>query len=176
MEITLSIIQHRITGRRAMKDTRKVTILVLLCLWTLFIWANSFDSIEASSVKSDWVADKIGSVLDETLLTNRPNPKIQKYIVRKAAHFFEFFVLAILWMLYMAQGKNRILRNRQFVCGGITLFLCLLTAAADERIQAISPGRTPGWNDVLIDFGGAAFGVCIFGVAHHIMRLRGKIK
>jgi VanZ family protein len=68
-------------------------------------------------------------------------------LLRKAAHFTEYAVLALLWTGVLPRGRQ-----------GIILAFCLTTgyAITDEIHQAFVPNRGPSPLDVLIDASGAA--------------------
>ena len=69
--------------------------------------------------------------------------QIAHYLIRKAAHVFEYAVLALLW--------------RRAVGGAwIPLGLAVLTASFDEFHQSFTPGRVGSIYDVLLDGTGAA--------------------
>ncbi len=153
-----------------MKNNQKETILILLCIWTLFIWGNSCNSISISSEKSDWIAEKVGPLLEQTVPIVQNNTGIEKYIVRKAAHLFEFLVLAILWSSYIFVGNTEKMQSIQAFRGWISIILCLATAVIDEMIQIRSPGRTPSWQDILIDLSGSICGLCIFKFVDQIVK------
>lgn len=78
------------------------------------------------------------------------------HILRKAAHWFEFFVqgwlLCVVVFSLSSKGKN-------LFC---VLFIALLTAVIDEYIQLYVPGRAGRVEDILIDFTGAVSGVGLY--------------
>ena len=111
--------------------------------------ANGIEIPVASSAESGWVLEWLRGVL----------PWIDMHIVRKAAHFAEFFLLGLLlW------------GDGYFLLGGRTLPMLaagLAAAALDEGIQTAVPGRSGQLRDVLLDFAGvcAAFLVLSAGKA-----------
>lgn len=68
------------------------------------------------------------------------------FIIRKAAHFIEYFVLYIL--LYRATSINRNKDIKPFLWSILIVFLY---ACSDEFHQAFVPGRGPAFRDVLVD-------------------------
>lgn len=149
--------------------TRRKSIVfpwVLVALWICVIWGHSMMSGEDSSTESQmavdllrkavawlytsdvqWVRDLVAEhpgIVDLLLDTERLH-----YLIRKAAHFTEYFVLGVL----VVNAVYRTLRG---------IFSSLLTIAMfwacvpgiDEYIQRFVPGRAGMFRDVLIDMGG----------------------
>lgn len=75
------------------------------------------------------------------------------YVVRKAAHIFEFYVQSLCFSLFFVFGEERFHKRIIY-----TLFAGLLIACCDEFIQLFSEGRASQIQDVFIDFSGAAAG------------------
>ncbi|WJY26201.1 VanZ family protein [Sporosarcina trichiuri] len=69
-----------------------------------------------------------------------------EFLIRKAAHFFTFGVLAA--VLYWLLPKMRL---RFF----LALLLSFAAASADEFHQSLTGGRTATWQDVALDLSGA---------------------
>lgn len=81
-----------------------------------------------------------------------PLPVLNHYI-RKTAHFFEFFVQAVLLCnVFQAARTDR--KNSH----GYILLLSLMTAVIDEYIQLFSPGRSGQVTDIILDFSGGFTG------------------
>jgi VanZ family protein len=74
------------------------------------------------------------------------------WVVRKTAHFTEYFML--FWLVLLAFGDFS--RNRWRI-----LLVCVLYAASDEIHQLFIPGRVGNVGDVGIDSAGALFGFLI---------------
>jgi VanZ family protein len=77
------------------------------------------------------------------------------FVVRKCAHFIEYFILGIL--LFM--GFKDINRLKQTF--GISLLLGVIYAATDEIHQYFIPGRAMSIKDVFIDSLGVLTGLCL---------------
>lgn len=81
----------------------------------------------------------------------------QNDIIRKYAHAFEFFILAILFanvlFAFNFRGKKAII---------YVLFAVLFYACTDEYHQMYVPGRNSSIKDVFIDFAGGIFGLCFY--------------
>ena len=68
-----------------------VILLVSIFLTLNFIFSNSFEPTEESLEKSNWVLEKVEPVLEKVVGEENVTTKL----VRKLAHFFEFFLLGI---------------------------------------------------------------------------------
>ena len=79
------------------------------------------------------------------------------YILRKAGHIAEYFLLFCLALRALQFGRRSL--RWQSLTGA--LILCLANAATDEIHQYFVAGRTGAISDVAIDFGGAALGSMI---------------
>lgn len=82
-------------------------------------------------------------------------------IVRKNAHAFEYFILAVLVSIFMSTFK---LKGRQALVD--IMFICLLYAVTDEFHQQFISGRTSLVSDVLIDFFGSLVGILAFYIVY----------
>lgn len=77
------------------------------------------------------------------------------YIVRKMAHFYNFAFLGALF------GTNKNLLKNNLCQSLIWALLGGLVAVADEAHQYFVPGRCMKLEDILIDFSGILFGICV---------------
>ncbi|MCB2291731.1 VanZ family protein [Clostridium sp. CS001] len=78
------------------------------------------------------------------------------FIVRKAAHFTEYFILYIL--LYRAISRKANTGIKSFIWAIVIVFFY---ACSDEFHQAFVPGRGPAFRDVLVDTCGGLTGFLI---------------
>lgn len=74
---------------------------------------------------------------------------LSNFIVRKAAHFIEYFILYVL--VYRAINTKKNSDIKVFIWSILIVFLY---ACSDELHQAFVPGRGPAFSDVLIDTSG----------------------
>jgi len=95
-------------------------------------------------------------------------------IIRKNAHMFLYFVLAILvsasLFAYNYKGKFALVH---------IMFVCLLYAVLDEFHQSFVIGRSDLVSDILIDFSGSLIGIGLFYFIYykiHQKHLERKIK
>lgn len=136
--------------------------LVVVWMGVIFYFSSqvSEDSSELSSGVTQLIVDMIHVIL--------PNSEINldtfSFIIRKLAHFTEYFILAVLVM--NALGSSGMHRKHIF----IALLICVLYAVSDEFHQMFVPGRGPSVRDVFIDSIGALFGILCFYVLARIRR------
>lgn len=147
---------------KEMKKTnvRLVFFLVLSILVLAFIFFNSTRSGEESNSISSGLMDTILGILDPAGKLDR---EIVHFIIRKAAHFAEFFVLGLTMTGFMTAVKEK----KSVFYKSLLLLLLLLSALSDEFIQSFT-SRTSSVRDVLLDFCGA---LCGIGLAVLIDRL-----
>lgn len=88
--------------------------------------------------------------------------------VRKCAHIFLFFILAVSIYVVIPKRINRYVRALVTVCFG------LAGAAFDEVHQLFIAGRTGQMSDVLVDMVGVLTGTVICFVAERIVRHKGQ--
>lgn len=147
---------------------RKRSRLLQICFWALsalwvaFIFANSLKSGNESGQMSSSATDIINGVLH--LIS--PSLTVSHFFVRKAAHFSEFALLALLlcfawWSSFALPTEKRVSLKRLSIA--LCAFPCsVAVAAADETIQLFVAGRVGAVTDVLIDSAGAACATLIF--------------
>ncbi len=134
----------------------KKVLIVLLVLLLAFIWGHSCMPIDASWEESSAVAELLRPLLSALLGPE----KATLHLVRKLAHFTEFFCLGcVLALLLPFRGKSQLLAG----------LLGLLTGLIDETIQIFS-GRGSAVSDVWLDFSGAAAAILVFALARLLLR------
>lgn len=106
----------------------------------------------------------------ETKANNLRRDEEFNKILRKNAHAFEYFILAILTSVLLfsfgMKGKSAII---------YIMFICLFYAVTDEFHQSFVPGRTSLVSDVLIDFSGSLIGIAVFYLFYYKL-YRSKFK
>ena len=137
-----------------------------LIVWTCVIFFGSTGSLSASNT----------SRIIRPLLTWL-DPEITEagllrahFLVRKAAHFTEYAVLALLAARAFLGSRRPGLRARWYVAA---LALAVACALLDEYHQSFVPSRTGSPYDSLIDAAGAAFAV--LALALRRMRQRARV-
>ena len=138
------------------KTNYRIITALLLILWVTFIFSNSMDNADASTLKS-------GAVLRRIL--GSEGAALTEFIVRKTAHFTEF---AIEGILLLSVVKGYTMRPLRFL--GWPLLAGLMTALTDETIQLFSLGRSSQVTDVWIDFAGVVTGTLLAFLVQAIVR------
>lgn len=132
---------------------KKKVFLLLAVLWTGFIFSNSLQVGEDSAQMSGFIVNIVMSVFGKIGITDIG---AVSFIVRKTAHFTEFFIQSILMSLSVYDKKYR-------GAAIYVLFLGLFTACCDELLQFFTDGRDSLVRDVFIDFGGTVCAAAVFG-------------
>lgn len=124
----------------------------ILLLWMIFIFFMSSQDGNKSTGQSNFVAElfkyfgfDIKGILGDT----------GTFIIRKTAHFSEYFILCILFyrviIMYVSVSTARI----------ISIICTFIYASSDELHQFFVPGRTCAFKDVIIDTIGGATSILI---------------
>lgn len=79
-----------------------------------------------------------------------------EFFIRKAAHFFIFFVIGFFWVLGL---RKRV--KEQWLVFLLALLLSVGYASFDEFRQVFHPGRSGMMADVVLDSAGAAVGIIL---------------
>lgn len=136
-------------------------IFVISCMGFIF-WMSGFNATDSSDM-SDSVIKKILSLFGE---------EFSSFVIRKAAHIFEFFILSI--SLFNAIYATRKSKYTPFSAFALSVFY----AATDEFHQLFVEGRACQLRDIFIDAGGALIGVVasliILKIIHIIKESRVK--
>ena len=134
---------------------KRISILLVIT-WMIFIFImSSFNSTESSN-QSNFIVNIIANIF------NINNISILSLIVRKLAHFTEYFILGLLVynLIYSNQKKAY-----------FAIIICVLYAISDEIHQLFVPGRSCQVLDVIIDSSGSLLGIILL----YIYKYRHKI-
>ena len=129
-------------------------LIVYTCLtigWILFIFSFSMQSGEESSQISGGIVSQVLAILFPQGFTYAEQ---LEFLIRKLAHFTEYFVLGVLVLQTLKQTRC----PRQVIIG---LIICVLVASCDETIQLFSGGRSGQIVDVVLDSVGTWCGLLI---------------
>lgn len=132
--------------------------LVLLCMLTIFLF--SCESASKSSERTNEFIDTVINVSksENTNAVVETGDNINYFlIVRKCAHFLEFFLLGFLVINLLKDYKKL---NIKIVLIGIVF--CLLYAISDEVHQLFVDGRSAQVMDVFIDTSGSTLGSLLY--------------
>lgn len=134
------------------KQNPKLTKLTLLSIvWIIIIFSFSLQSGEESGALSGGIVAWIVGLFFPEDFTHI---ELVHFLVRKAAHFTEYFILGVLLSLTIRETKwNRVL-FAPWVLG-------TLVASCDETIQLFSDGRAGQVTDVMLDSSGVFTGCMI---------------
>lgn len=124
--------------------------ITITIVFTLFIWMQSILPGEISSEQSSFITQGLDRLLG--FIHIHIEEETLHVIVRKLAHFTEYFILAWLWY--------HVLDNHKF----LVLIYVLVTALIDESIQLIHIDRHASLVDVLIDFSGGLLMVLLLKI------------
>lgn len=114
--------------------------------WTLFIFTQSLLPGEVSSNQSGFIVDVLYPLIQRLGLNM--DVDTFSFIIRKLAHFTEYFILGVLlYVTYQPSFQTRKLYTIIFLQG-------LITASIDETIQLFTPNRSGELRDVMIDISG----------------------
>lgn len=133
-----------------------VAFLVLSILLTGFIFSNSCKNGDESHADSGRIVSWLKPLLDPE---NHISAEDFSFLIRKAAHFTEFFALGVCLSGAMFAWRAR--KGRLYV--GRMLLLLLTVAGTDEFLQRFFARTSSLW-DVMLDFAGGFSGflaVCL---------------
>lgn len=155
--IMMQILKGGLSVTNSASSTLKTVLLVLFrvlftgfALYSVyFIFSNSLEIGSVSSARSGEV-----TALLNRFLSGAGLPTLTQGMVRKLAHFAEFFVSGFWFTLCLRVYTRHYIRHISW-----PLLLGLLIANTDEFIQLYVSGRSSSVRDVWIDFGGVCVGV-----------------
>lgn len=134
-------------------NKKKINILLVI-LWTILIFImSSFNSTDSSN-QSNFIVNIISNIF------NINNIELLSLIIRKLAHFTEYFILGLLVynMIYSYNKKKY-----------IAIIICILYAISDEIHQLFIPGRSCQILDMLIDSIGSTSGIYFLYLIYKII-------
>ncbi len=146
------------------KIVKKILYFVYLLLLLSFIFGNSIASREDSANQSGAIVESINNFLEKV---NSPF-MIKHVVVRKLAHFTEFFVLGASLFGYLLIDKVVSLNNTFY-----TVFASCIVAMTDETIQHFS-NRGSMLLDVWLDFFSATLAIYTFYLVYTIRHKTNK--
>ena len=123
--------------------------IILVILWMILIFIMSSFDANNSSNQSNFIVDIVVNIF------KIDNIELLSLIIRKLAHFTEYFILGIL-VINMFNKNN--ISNKYL----ISIILCIIYACTDEIHQFFVPGRSCQVTDVIIDSMGSIMGVYLY--------------
>jgi VanZ family protein len=136
--------------------------------WPALLWAVLISCFSTSVFTSDNTSRVIIPVLH--WLFPHATPQTLDYlhhIIRKCAHFVEYFILSLLILRGIRAGR----RETHLAWAAIAILLVAGYAAIDEFHQSFVPGRTAKVSDVLLDTSGgitAQAVAALFALWYHV--------
>ena len=133
------------------KKLQKFLAWLALLVWMGVIFYFSHQSGDASIQLSDGFLDSF-----ESLFQNFFDYYTLSYIVRKIAHFTEYFILGLL--IYHLVKQYRVISKTEIIW---MILFCVIYAMSDEFHQVFIGGRSPKVFDVIIDSLGSSLSILI---------------
>ena len=134
------------------KTIIKIFYILLIILFITFIFSNSIETKSESASKSGRLLEIINIILEKMNIPILATDTL----IRKAAHFAEFFVLGTLLFGYTLIDRKVELKNEIYAS-----FIACLVAMSDETIQYFS-NRGSMLLDVWLDFLSATLAISFF--------------
>ena len=153
--------------------------LILVILWLLFIFifsnSNSIETTNQSKGITSFIVENTVKLTNSIHITNidESEENISNIvsnihpIIRKLAHYTEYFILAILVLLMIKETTI----SYYYI---FTILFCILIAISDEIHQLFIEGRSGNIIDILIDTSGCLTYILIYKL-YNILKSR-KVK
>lgn len=141
---------------------KRIAWIIISLLWIGFIFFNSTRTASESSEASNTLVMFIKDVL--LIFNIKIGDQILSLLIRKGAHFFEFFVLGVFlsFAFFIRISKDDKISYSYFAYLNSLIFIYLVVlvlsftvAIIDEHIQGFIDGRAKSVVDVFIDFAGS---------------------
>ena len=134
------------------KKLQKFLAWLALLVWMGVIFYFSHQSGDTSMQLSDGILDSFKSLFQNFL-----DYHTLSYIVRKIAHFTEYFILGLL--IYHLVKQYRVISKTEIIW---MILFCVIYAMSDEFHQVFIGGRSPKVFDVIIDSLGSSLSILLF--------------
>ena len=146
----------------------KTRTFAIVLMWVMAIYyfgvisAFSAQVANASSKESSRIVTALMDILSRVWTFRDYDTAFSnlQFIVRKLAHFTNFFILGFLYCMLANTLCSEEKLVFSAVCAALICGLC--AAALDELHQYFVPGRSAEVRDVCIDFSGVSLGCIIF--------------
>lgn len=126
--------------------------LILLIIWMILIFVMSSFNADISSNQSGIIVSFISKIF------NINNIELLSLIIRKMAHFLEYFILGILMLNVIINYNKKIY---------LSYIFSILYACLDEVHQLFVNGRSGQITDVLIDSTGIILGILLYRIIRY---------
>ena len=162
-----------------LKDKRKRRIFiswtVVVLYLALIFYFSSQDGTESHKVSAGLLQylkvlalvlpEYVQNYLIKYLINGNGN---LEFLLRKVAHFTEYFILSFIFYRAMIVSGSRI--KKSII---VTSIFCFLYAVSDEIHQLFVPGRVFAVRDIIIDTSGALLGMAIVGLKNYKKLING---
>ncbi len=135
-----------------MKHYKFRTFLILTLLWLAMVLLQAFLPGDASYAESNGVL----------ALANVIFPWLTHSVLRRAAHFIEYFLLGFLMTGTFCYARKFTIFK--------PMFFCLFTALCDETIKIFAVDRLAQISDIWVDGAGAMAGILLMWLISAIKR------
>ncbi|MGA9631264.1 MAG: VanZ family protein [Candidatus Acidiferrales bacterium] len=140
--------------------------------WPALVWAVVISLFSTHLFTSENTSRIIIPVLHWLLPSASPDTlALMHHVIRKCAHFTEYFVLSLLILRGIRAGRH----GTKLAWAVLAIVIVAGYASLDEFHQRFVPGRTPAVTDVLIDTTGGATAQAIaalFALWFHVREVR----
>lgn len=144
-----------------MKNKKVKWLLVIAWMTIIFIFSSMpGDTSEDTSQLVIYVFNLLGIDLNSVFGV------LADFIVRKCAHFTEYFILYML--IYNALKESFSFRRALL----FSLLGVFLYASSDEFHQSFVPGRGPAFRDVLIDTSGGLLALIVLYISNRKVKIK----
>lgn len=146
--------------------TKYILNIIFIIIWLFIIFSFSAEDATKSEHRSDEVIiNAVETITREEIPENQRQKIIDEYIVivRKSAHFFLYFILAIL--VFTLYKKIFGLTPKTFI---YTIIFCFIYACSDEIHQLFISGRTARIFDIFVDTSGALLSTTILTLIFYL--------
>lgn len=135
-----------------MNNKKKIVAWLLFIFWLMLIFFFSQQNGVSSSNLSNSFLKEIEKLIHIPLTS-----EVAGYIIRKLAHFTEYFILGVLTCNLVKEYFT--LNKKQYV---LIMLFCIFYAFSDEFHQLFISGRSGQIKDVFIDSSGSLVGLICY--------------
>ena len=137
---------------------KKVIAWLLFVSWLILIF---YFSNQPGSISSDLSNNFLKTILNNLAISNFT---VLAGILRKLAHFSEYFILSFLTLNLVKQYK--VVSPYDFI---LVMFFCFFYASSDEFHQLFIENRMASFLDVLLDYSGSLLYLTIIGFKRNLI-------
>ena len=139
-------------------EYKKVIAWLLFVSWLILIF---YFSNQPGSISSDLSNNVLKTILNNLAISNFT---VLAGILRKLAHFSEYFILSFLTLNLVKQYK--VVSPYDFI---LVMFFCFFYASSDEFHQLFIENRMASFLDVLLDYSGSLLYLTIIGFKRNLI-------